>query len=150
MTVTTRDFTTVLSVDQTPEEVFAAINDVSGWWTGEVEGSTHQLGDEFTYRYGDVHYSRQKITELVSGQKVAWHVLDADLAMASDRHEWKGTDITFDIARHGDKTELRFTHVGLVPAYECFERCSNAWGFYVNGSLRSLITTGKGLRPDGS
>jgi hypothetical protein len=36
----------------------------------------------------------------------------------------------------------------LVPAYECFESCSNAWGFYVNGSLRSLISTGKGQRPD--
>ena len=51
----------------------------------------------------------------------------------------KGTDI-----EKGDKTEFRFTHVGLVPAIECYGDCSGAWGFYINDSLRSLITTGKG------
>jgi uncharacterized protein YndB with AHSA1/START domain len=143
-----QDFTTVLTVDQTPVEVFAAINDVRGWWMGDIEGSTDQLGDEFTYRYEDVHYSKQKVTEFVPGERVVWHVIDANISSATDKREWIGTDVTFEIAKHGDKTELRFTHVGLVPAYECFESCSNAWGFYVNGSLRSLITTGKGQRPD--
>lgn len=37
---------------------------------------------------------------------------------------------------------------GLVPADECFEVCAGAWGFYVDGSLPSLITTGEG-RPNG-
>jgi hypothetical protein len=44
-------------------------------------------------------------------------------------------------------TSLWFTHVGLVPDVECFGACSTAWLHYVNGSLRSLITTGEGL-PD--
>jgi hypothetical protein len=35
-------------------------------------------------------------------------------------------------------------HRGLVPEFECFEACSSAWGFYVNGSLKRLITTGRG------
>jgi hypothetical protein len=48
------------------------------------------------------------------------------------------------IAKKGDKTEVRFTHVGLVPGHVCYGACSNAWGSYINGSLRSLITTGKG------
>jgi hypothetical protein len=34
--------------------------------------------------------------------------------------------------------------VGLFPDYECYGACSNAWGSYINGSLRSLITTVKG------
>jgi hypothetical protein len=34
--------------------------------------------------------------------------------------------------------------VGLVPDHECYGACSNAWGSYVNGSLRGLITKGKG------
>jgi hypothetical protein len=139
-----QNYTTTFTVDQTPEEAFAAINNVRGWWSGEIEGSTYNLGDEFTYRYEDVHRSKQKITELIPGKKVVWHVLDGYLNFVQDKTEWKGTDITFDISKKGDKTEVRFTHVGLVPEYECFDRCSNAWGFYVNGSLRSLITTGKG------
>ena len=139
-----QNLTFTISVDQTPEEAFAAINNVRGWWSGNIEGSTDKLGDEFTYRYEDVHYSKQKITEFIPGKKVVWHVLDGYLNFTQDKTEWQGTDITFDISKKRDKTEVRFTHVGLVPESECYDACSNAWGSYINGSLRSLITSGKG------
>jgi len=139
-----QNFTTTFTVEQSPEEAFAAINDVRGWWSGDIEGTTDKLGEEFTYRYQDIHYSKQRITELVPGERVAWHVLDGFLNFTEDKTEWTGTDITFDISEKGDQTEIRFTHVGLVPAYECFDSCSSAWGFYIAGSLRDLITTGKG------
>jgi hypothetical protein len=42
---------------------------------------------------------------------------------------------------------VRFTHAGLVQESECFDVCSNAWIFYITGSLRGLIATGKG-QPD--
>jgi len=61
-----------------------------------------------------------------------------------DKTEWKNTKVVFEISTRGSKTEIRFTHEGLVPAYECFDLCSNAWGSYVNGSLSSLIAAGKG------
>ena len=138
------NFTTTFAVDRTPAEAFAAINDVRGWWSGELEGNTDKLGDEFTYRYADVHRSTQKITELIPGERVVWHVLDGYLDFVQDKAEWTGTDIIFDIYERADKTEVRFTHVGLVPAGECFDSCSNAWGFYINRSLRDLIATGMG------
>jgi hypothetical protein len=138
------NFTITFTVDQTPEEAFAAINNVRGWWSGEIEGNTDRLGDEFTYRYDDVHRSKQKITELIPSQSVVWHVLEGYVNFTHDKTEWTGTDITFDISRIRDKTEIRFTHVGLVPEYECFDSCSNAWGFYINSRLRSLIATRTG------
>jgi hypothetical protein len=138
------NFTASFTVEQTPEDAYAAINNVRGWWSGEIEGSTHNLGDEFTYRYEDIHYSKQRITESIPGKKVVWHVLDSYLTFVEDTTEWNGTDVTFEISAKDDKTEVRFTHVGLVPEYECFENCSSAWGYYINGSLRSLISTGKG------
>jgi len=73
-----------------------------------------------------------------------WLVEDAYLNFTEDPAEWKGTEITFEIADRAGQTEIRFTHLGLVPDYECFDACSSAWGFYINVSLRSLITTGTG------
>ncbi len=139
-----QNFTTTITVDQTPEEAFAAINNVRGWWSEEIEGCTSKLGDEFTYRYKDVHVCKMRLTEVIPGKKVVWLVLDNYFNFTEDKTEWKGTTIAFEISKKGDKTEIHFTHLGLVPEYECFEICSNAWGSYVNGSLRSLIATGKG------
>ena len=70
--------------------------------------------------------------------------MDSHINFVRDKTEWKGTDIVFEITKNDDKTELLFTHVGLVPAFECYGDCSGAWGFYINEGLRSLITTGKG------
>ena len=143
--VKSQNYSTAFTVDQTPEEVFAAINNVRGWWSGNIEGSTNKLGDEWTYRYKDVHYSKQKIAELVPGKKVVWLVLDSYLNFVEDKSEWTGTKIAFEIGKKGDKTEVRFAHLGLVPEVECYDACSNAWGGYVNSSLRTLITKGQGL-----
>jgi hypothetical protein len=140
-------FTTRFSVDQTPEEAFDAINNVRGWWSEDIEGRTNELGAEFTYRYRDVHRCRIKITELATGEKVVWRVLDNNFNFTQDSTEWSGTEIHFDLARKGDRTDVRFTHLGLVPEDECFDVCSNAWASYINGSLRRLIATGAG-RPN--
>jgi hypothetical protein len=140
-------FTTAFLVDQTPDQAFAAIRDVRGWWSEGVEGGTADVGDEFTYRYGDLHVSKQRLTEVAPGRRMVWLVLDATLSFTRDRAEWKGTKVVFEVSRKGNQTEVRFTHQGLVPALECFEDCSSAWGSYVNGSLKSLIATGKG-KPD--
>ena len=136
-----RDFTTSISVDRTPEEVFAAINDVRGWWSGEIEGDADQLGAEFTYRYKDMHRSRQKVTESIRGKKIVWHVFESRLGFIENKSEWTGTDIVFEISGKEGKTEVRFTHVGLVPQCECFDDCSNGWSSLVGGNLRKLITT---------
>ncbi len=142
------NFTSSFTVSQSPLEAFEAITNVCGWWSGEVDGRTDAAGEEFTYRYGDVHYSKQRITELDPGVSVSWHVLDSYLDFVADHDEWTGTDIRFDISGGDGGTEVRFTHVGLVPEDQCFEGCSSAWSFYINKSLQSLITTGSGQPND--
>ena len=67
--MTTSNFTTTLQVDQSPNKVFNAINNVKGWWSEEVEGSTDKLNDEFIYHYEDVHRCKIKLIEVVPDKK---------------------------------------------------------------------------------
>jgi Activator of Hsp90 ATPase homolog 1-like protein len=138
-----QDFTTSFTVDQSAGEAFKAINNVRGWWSGEVIGEADRLGAEFTYQYKNVHTSTQRVTEFIPGEKIVWHVTDAELTFLQNKTEWIGTDIVFDIGRKDGKTELRFTHVGLVPKFECYGACSSGWSALIDGNLRELIATGR-------
>ena len=121
-----QNYTTSFTVDKTPQEVFAALNNVRAWWSEEIDGDTDKLGAVYFYHFKDIHRCTIKVTELVSNKKVSWHVLHNDFNFIKD------------------KTELHFTHVGLAPSHECYGVCSDAWGTYINGSLRDLIATGQG------
>ena len=141
-----QDFTTTLIVEQTPRKVFNAVNNPQLWWTGEIHGSSHNLNDEFTYRYKEFHFSRQRIIDMIPDQKVVWLVTESIINYAEDKKEWTGTKIIFEIFEKDNKTHLRFTHQGLDPQIECYESCSNSWSQLIRQSLFSLITTGRGLQ----
>ena len=139
-----QDFTTSILVDQTPEEAFNAINNVRGWWSEEIEGDTDKLHDEFTYHFKDVHRCTMKLIEVIPDKKVVWLVTDNYFNFTEDKTEWIGTKIIFEISRNDKQTKIDFTHQGLVPDYECYQVCNDAWSNYIKNSLRNLITTGKG------
>ncbi len=139
-----QNYTTTILVNKTPEEVFNAINNVRGWWSEQIEGGTSKLSDEFIYQYKDVHVCKMKLAEVIPNKKVVWHVLNNHFNFINDKSEWIGTKIIFEISKKDGKTQLHFTHEGLVPQYECYQICNDAWTSYIQGSLKNLITTGKG------
>ena len=143
----TSDFTTTILVDQTPEVAFKAINNPRGWWAEDIEGGTEKLNDEFDYHYEDVHYCHMKLIEVIPNQKVVWLVIDNHFNFTKDKTEWVGTKVIFEISEKNGKTQIVFTHEGLVPSYECYDICHDAWTDYIQGSLHDLIMTGKG-RPN--
>ena len=140
-----KDFTTSILVDKSTVEVYNAINNAHGWWQGEIKGSTGTLNDEFTYQMNTVHFSKQKITELVPGKKIVWQVTASNLSFVNKTDEWTGTTIEFDIEPEGHKTKLTFTHLGLVPSFECYGGCSGGWTSLIQKSLLGFINTGKGV-----
>jgi hypothetical protein len=139
-----QNFTTTILVDQTTKEAFDAINNVRGWWSANIEGGTAEFNDEFTYEVKDLHRCRMKLIEVIPNKKVVWLVLNNWFSFTKDQSEWLDTKISFEISEQDNKTQIHFTHLGLSSEFECFEICCNAWSGYINNSLRSLITTGKG------
>lgn len=139
-----QDFTVSITVNASAEDAFKSINRVSKWWTENLEGNSQNLDDEFTVRFGNVHVSTQKLVEVIPGKKVVWLVTDSQLNFIQAKEEWTGTKISFEIAEKDNKTQIRFTHLGLLPESECFDACSNAWGPYIQQSLLNLVNTGKG------
>jgi hypothetical protein len=142
------DYTVSFSVDRSKEEAFRAISDVRNWWWGAIEGDAHLLGGEFTYRYGDLHYSKQRVVELTAPRRVVWEVSEAELSFVENRGEWAGTRIVFEIDEEpGGGATVRMTHHGLQNNCECWDACSSGWNSFVKGSLRDFILTGRN-QPD--
>lgn len=142
--MTNKSFTTAILVDQSPAEVFNAINKPQEWWSNSIKGNPEKLNEEWNYNFGDNHITKLKTIELMPNHKVVWLVEENHFKNASDQSEWVGNRITFDISKQGNKTELVFTQIGLVPTYNCYKSCEWAWTGFIEKSLQSLITTGTG------
>lgn len=139
-----QDFTTSILVEQTPAQAYNAILNVRAWWSGlygeSFEGSSENVGDEFSFRAGDgAHYTKQKLVELVPNKKVVWLVTEANLSFVDKTDEWEGTMFGFEISQESGKTKIVFTHQGLVPEFECYNACAPAWTQYMQERLTAAI-----------
>ncbi|HEY0670345.1 MAG TPA: SRPBCC domain-containing protein [Sphingobacteriaceae bacterium] len=139
-----QNYTATLVVNTTLAGAFKKINSVTLWWTQNLEGRSENLNDEFTVRFGDVHESTQRIVELVPEKKVVWLVTNSKLNFLENKQEWTDTRISFELSAQGNKTQVDFTHFGLVPQVECYNDCVKGWDYFIKGSLFKLLTEGKG------
>jgi hypothetical protein len=143
----TQNYTHTFTMPRTAQEVHDAICRVSEWWTINTEGPTHAEGEEFTVQFGEVHLTKQHITEMLSGRRIVWKVTEAHLPWLNDKEEWKGTEIVFEITPAKNGVQLDFTHIGLTPQVECYAQCEKGWDYFIGTSLFKLITEGQGM-PD--
>ena len=139
-----QDYTIQFTVDLTSHEVFNHINNVTTWWTDDMKGQSHKLNDLFTVQFADIHISTQKIVGLIPDKKIVWLVTDSNLSFVEKKNEWTNTQIVFELTNDNNKTQIKFTHMGLVPAVQCYDGCSKGWDYYIKGSLFKLLTEGKG------
>jgi uncharacterized protein YndB with AHSA1/START domain len=137
-------FHTTIELPRSPGEVFRCITaELPKWWGGEdYSGSSSKLNDVFIVNHLGAHFSRQRLTEVIPGKRVVWQVEESKLDWLRDQEEWTGTRMVFELAGKGEGTVLRFTHEGLVPEKQCYERCSEGWTQVITEWLYQLIVEG--------
>jgi len=64
--------------------------------------------------------------EVVPNEKIVWLITDSNLNFVESKNEWSRTKIVFEISEVNKKTQVGFTHLGLVNEFECYDACSNA------------------------
>lgn len=132
-----KTYTATIEVAKQPTDVFNhLINDVSKFWPEELEGECSKLNDEFVFRSGDSHYSKNKVVELVPNKKVAWLVTES--IRKTDNFEWTGTKMIFELIPDENKTVLQFTYDGVVLENE-YGRLVQLCNFVIKEKLYNLI-----------
>lgn len=107
------NYTVSIMVAKSRAEVFNHIlNDVPEFWPEEFEGKSNQLNDEFVFKSGDSHYSKNRVIELDPGKKVVWLVTES--IRKTDAFEWTGTKMIFELISEGNNTLLMFTYDGFI------------------------------------
>lgn len=105
------NFTYQFTSSKTPESIFELLLNVDQWWSGlyeeTIKGKSQQLNDEFTFEAGQgMHYSKQKLVELVPNKKISWLVTDSKLTFLNKVDEWTNSKLSFDTA---------FTYLEILP-----------------------------------
>ncbi len=139
-----RDFSTTIVVDKTSEKAFKAIKNFRAWWSEDIEGETDKINEVFFYHYKDVHLCKIKLIEITPNERLIYQIIDNQFNFTKDKTEWINTQLIFEISSKNSETHIEFTHKGLVPEYECYEICEDAWSNYIKKSLFDLISSGKG------
>ncbi len=132
-----------IAANITPDQAYAGIANVAGWWAKSFKGKALNTGDTFTVQFGKTSVAFE-IIEAMQGKKVVWKVTDCYLDWLHDKTEWMGTEIVWEITATDGVTKIDMTHVGLTPVVECYNDCRKGWDGHITGSLLKLVTEGVG------
>lgn len=137
----TANYTVAIEIAKSPNDVFNhVINDVSKYWPEGFEGESTKLNDQFIFRSGDTHYSKNKVVEFVPNKKVVWLVTES--LRKTDNFEWTGTRMIFELTPKADNTLLKFTYDGFILENE-YDRLVQICDMVIKEMLYNLITNGK-------
>jgi len=127
-----------VGVKAAPEAVYEALTarqGLAGWWTNDTQGDGDVVEGVVKFRF-DAGGFDMVVLDLVPGKRVLWQVVDGP-------EEWIGTQISWDLERDGDYTEVLFKHVGWQEPVDFMHHCSTKWAVYLM-SLKQLVETGRG------
>jgi hypothetical protein len=130
-------YSTSIEVPFPANFVFEHVNDISKWWPEEFEGESTKLNDEFIFRSGEMHYSKQRIVELAPDKKVVW--LTTESIRKTDNYEWTGAIYSFELSTDGKITTVNFTYNGPVFENE-YDKLVQLCDRVIKDNLYNFIT----------
>ena len=139
------DFTSRISARISANEAIRKISNVPEWWGVSFSGDSKNQNDQFIIKMSGDSFFNFTVTELIPDKRVVWLVNDCNMPWYTDKKEWAGTRLVFDLHEQNGITELKFTHEGLTPEVECYKDCEPGWTHWIQTSLFSYLTEGKGV-----
>jgi hypothetical protein len=140
-----KNFTSSMSAKISADEAIKKICKLPEWWGVTFSGSSGKRNDKFTVKMGGDSFFDCTVTELIPGKRIVWLVTDCNMPWYADKKEWANTKLIFDVTENDGVTTLNFTHEGLTPEVECYKDCAPGWTHWIQTSLFSYFTTGKGV-----
>ena len=134
-----------ISTSVSPQVAFDKICRVSEWWATNFEGKSEKLNDVFTVRFKNDDMYTCKISQIIPDEKIVWDVIDAYQSWHDNHTEWVGTKILWEVYTQENVTHVKMTHLGLVPEFECFEKCNQGWNYLIDQSLQKLLNDNEGM-----
>jgi uncharacterized protein YndB with AHSA1/START domain len=127
----------LVRIRATPEKVYRRVASTAGiaeWFT-QASSPDYRKGGTLELRFSDERVSFT-ITELAEPSRIVWHC-------TTQENSWFNTDIVFEFVAQGDRTVVRFDHLGWPEVTDRFRDCSTSWAYFLE-SLRSLLEEGRG------
>lgn len=140
-------FCAALFIEAPAAKVYEALTTEAGlkaWWTETCDIGTTE-GSLSTFRFDDT-WKTLRIEKLTPSSEVRWRCTGSsiDLEDGSTSSEWLDTEFIFQLAPLSENTTaLRFQHVGLLPALDCYSDCFRGWTRFLN-SIKHYVETGIG------
>ena len=125
-----------IQVAKPVNNVFNHVINLSKWWPEEFEGSCDKLNDEFVFRTGDGHYSKNKVIEFAPNKRIVW--LTTESRRKADNFDWTGTKMIVELIPEGAGTLVKFTYDGVILENEA-DRLAQICDFVIKEKLYSFI-----------
>lgn len=138
------NFNSSITAKISANDALKKISNIPDWWGVTFSGSAEKQNDKFVIRMGGDSFFNFTVTELIPGKRAVWLVTDCNMPWYSDKTEWTNTKLIFDLSEKNGETTVTFTHEGLTPDVECYKDCNPGWTHWIQKSLFSYFTTGKG------
>ncbi len=139
---TATSYSTKITARCTPQKAFEALSSrVSEWW-GDQDAPVLKKGDVFKVSWGEPWYQFE-VTDYHPNEKIVWTCIDAHQIIGDledVEKEWVGTQLVWHIKPiNANQIEIDFTHQGLVPAFICYDFCSNTWDRFITFNLKKFL-----------